>query len=202
VSMIDKKRIIQLLGTGLQARAVANAVGCEESYISQLLSDEVISGEVVALRAAALTANTERDGKIDTIEDALLSRLHDAIETGQIYKPGDILRAFAVTNAAKRRGVPANEAVTLQQTVVQLQIPERVARQFTINQSGEVVDVETGTGETRQTLVTMSTHTLLSVLANRGEKKDGAENKYVEVSKYLPGAAVESQKRLGNSNGD
>jgi hypothetical protein len=172
----DKRQIKELLGTGLSNEIVATAVGCDSAYISQLLSDEVFAGEVTALRAAALTANSKRDRKIDGIEDALIVKLEELMDSGVIYKPNDVLRAFTVINNAKRRGVSAAESITINNTVVNLSLPNRVVREFVQNAQGEVVEVE------GQTLVTMPAHQLLKNLVNRG---DGSE-KYARVSRFLP----------------
>lgn len=182
---LDKNRIKELLGTGLGNEIVATAVGCDPSYITQLLADEEFAGAVSELRATALTANSARDRKIDTIEDLLIDQMHEAVEMKQIYKPQDILRSFAVINAAKRRGVPAHQALVINNNIVNLQIPEAVVKNFTVNTHGEVVDVE---GET---LVTMPAHNLLKKLAeSRGDK--GAV--YESVSRYLPASIVERDK--------
>lgn len=181
---LNKEKIKELLGSGLDNVVVANAVGCTLPYLTELMSDPLFAGEVIELRSKALTSHTKRDREIDGIEDELISKLKDAISTDQIYKPRDILQAFAVLNAAKRRGVPAHASMTQINTVVQLNLPERLLKQFTITPQGEVIDVETDTG--KQTLVTMPAHTLLEQLAKRDE---GDGEKYREVAKYLPEAA-------------
>lgn len=178
----DRKQIQELLGSGLSNAVVASAVGVSDSYISQLMADETFAAAVVAARTLSLTANSARDKSIDSLEDSLLDKLKDVIETNQIYKPQDILRAFAVVNIAKRRGVAAHESLVINQTVVNLTIPEKVIRTFTTNTQGEVVDVE------GQTLVTMPAHTLLKKLVeSKGDK--GAV--YEKISRHIP-AAIES----------
>jgi hypothetical protein len=176
---LDKDQIKELLGTGLSNDVVARAVGCDSSYISQLMSSEDFATEVVALRTKALTDNTVRDKKIDSLEDKLIDRLETAIDSNQIYKPTDILRAFNTVNAAKRRGVPSQEHLTSQQTIVNLQLPVVVINKFVTNSQGEVVEAE------GKTLVTMSSSRLLQKLATeRGV--DG--ERYAELRKFLPPA--------------
>ena len=58
--MIDKERAKKLLGSGVQAEIVAATLGCEPSYISQLLSDDHFREEVIALRMATLTHQISR----------------------------------------------------------------------------------------------------------------------------------------------
>lgn len=183
--MISTDRIKELLGSGLGNSIVASAVGCEDAYISQLLADPDFAHEVVELRSKALTEHTKRDRSIDSIEDTLIVKLKEAIDTDQLYRPRDILRAFGMVNNAKRRGVPAHANITQVNTVVNLNLPERIVKQFTMTAQGEVIDVETEEGG-KQTLVTMPAHTLLQQLAKRSGKD---AEKYGEVAKYLPEAA-------------
>lgn len=190
---LDKEQIKGLLGTGLSNEVVATAVGCDPSYITQLMSDETFSGEVISLRAAALTANSKRDRKADGIEDKLLLRLEEAVDNNLIYKPNDILRATAIVNNMKRRGVPANESLNLNNRIVNLTIPVRIQQQFITNANGEVVEVA------GKTLVTMNSQTLLKELAETSGSTDG-KSKFEQVGRYLPSAAAvtaESIRKTG-----
>lgn len=175
---INKEQVKQLLGTGLSVEVVATAVGCAHEYISLLMADEQFKEEVVTLRTVALTAASARDRGIDGIEETLIERLKELIDSRSIYRPRDILSAFHVMNNAKRRGVQATNSLTINNTVVNLQLPKAVTRKFTINQTGEVIGVED------QTLVTMPTHQLLANLSK--EAKDGEGKKYEDVGRFVP----------------
>lgn len=190
---LDKEQIKSLLGTGLSNEVVASAVGCDPSYITQLMSDSQFSQEVVVMRAAALTANSKRDRKIDAVEDTLIAKFEEVLP--MVYKPTDVLRAMSVVNNMKRRGVPANEALTINNRIVNLNMPVQIIQNFTKNSNGEVIEVE------GKTLVTMPSQTLLSTLASsRGEatEENGQQNKFAKVSRYLPSAAVDQIKRTGS----
>jgi len=178
---ISKDQIRDLLGSGLSNDIVATAVGCDPSYISQLLSDPEFADAVTTLRMQSLTAANKRDATVDGIEDKILKRLDDAVSSNLIYKPQDLLRAFQVVNAAKRRGVPAHENVTINNKIVNLNIPTKVIQNFTIDARGEVVEVE------GQTMVTMPAHQLLNSLAS---EKGNDGDKYRKVAAYLPGAGA------------
>lgn len=184
----SKDKIIELLGTGLAPEVVADAVGVTPGYISQLLSDDSFKEQVIALRTVSLTANTARDKKIDSIEDGLIDQLSEAVESRQIYKPREILSAFAVVNAARRRGIPAQSAIGLQQAVISLQMPTVVIQHFSTTAQGEVIDVTVN--ERKQTLVTMPSGNLLKTLA---AKDTGNGDQYERVSKYLPSGASSSE---------
>ena len=67
----------------------------------------------------------------------------------------EIIKAFSVINAAKRRGQSAPEALTSKQSIIQLNIPAILLQQFTTNVHNQVVQV----GE--QSLLTIPSATLL-----------------------------------------
>lgn len=175
--MINQQQVRDLLGQGLSNEIVATTVGCDPSYISQLMSDETFSQEVIALRAANLTAANSRDKSIDSIEDSLILKLKDAVDQNLIYKPNDIMRAFFTVNNAKRRGVPAHEAVVIQNRVVNLTIPQVVVNKFVTNIHNEVVEVG------NDTLVTMDSRQLLDNMSNREGGKHAEQLK--KIAGYL-----------------
>lgn len=174
---VSQQQIKELLGTGLSNEVVATAVGCDPSYISQLLSDEDFSTEVANLRMKNLISANSRDRKLDDLEDKLLDKLIDTVDF--IHKPGDQLRALAVVNAAKRRGTSSVEQTVVQNTIVNLQIPTQIVQKFVTNAQGEVIEVA------GQTMVTMNSGSLLRELA--AEKSDDGE-KYRQVLSRLPGS--------------
>jgi hypothetical protein len=150
-------RALALLGQGIPPTAVANALGVDISRISQLLSDETFAAAVVEKKFEALSKHNERDASIDGMEDKLLEQLKYALP--MMTRPMEIIRAFAVINAAKRRGQSAPEALTSKQTILQLNIPQILLQQFTTNVHNQVVQV----GE--QSLLTIPSAALLKTAA-------------------------------------
>lgn len=176
----DKEKISDLLGTGLSIETVASAVGCDPSYISQLMANQLFADTVVEKRTVGLLAANKRDRSIDAIEDKLIDNLATLVEEGQIYKPADVLRSFAVLNAAKRRGVPAHDSTTINATIVNLNMPTKILNNFVTNTQGEVIEAGS------QTLVTMPAHQLLKTLATSGNANDQERAKYDQVGRFLP----------------
>ncbi len=154
--MIQQDRVIQLLGSGLSAEVVATAVGCEPSYISQLLADDEFAKKVSELRIQNLQAATKRDNKWDEIEDKLLDKLKDSVE--YIMKPREILAALATVNSAKRRGATAQESLTINNTVVNLTLPQKAVHNFVVNQTNQVIGIND------QSLLTMPSMNVKSLL--------------------------------------
>lgn len=173
----DRDRIKELLGSGLGPTAVATAIGCEPSAITNLMMDEEFRLEIMSLRSERLTKVNARDDKLGGIEDDLIEKIANSMD--MLYKPRDLLAAFRVINSAQRRGVPAHETTVVNNTVVNLTLPKEVVKSFTMTPQGEIVEVE------GQTLVTMPTQQLLRQLAERG--KDG---RYDKVARFLPSAGI------------
>lgn len=180
---VNKDQVKELLGSGLSNEIVASAVGCEPQYITQLMADENFAAEVIALRTASLQANSKRDRNIDRLEDKVIDKLEQAMDT--MYKPQELLRTFQVLNAAKRRGVPAHESVTVNQQIVNLNIPQQVIQNFVMNRHGEVIEAE------GQTLVTMPAKQLLAQLSasSSGEHND----KYRKIAGFIPGSGRDAE---------
>lgn len=190
---VSKEQIKELLGSGLGPEVVASAVGCDISYVSQLLSDELFATEVTARRTLALQSHTKRDNKIDSIEDRLLDKLDNMLdETVAFMKPRDALMAFSVINKAVRRGAPVHGTGgngvggTSITNIINLQLPQKIVRKFTRNSKNEVVETE------GQTLVTMPSHMLLRNLSEQATAsgKSGDGEKYTDALKFLPGGVT------------
>lgn len=173
----DKDRILELLGSGLSNTIVATTVGCDPSYITQLMSTEEFSSAVIERRSATLLSASKRDRKADNVEDTLLDLLKEHVETRQIYKPADVLRAYATINRATRRGNPADQSVTINNNIVQLTIPTVVIKNFTKNTHGEVIEVE------GQDMQTMPAQSLLKHLA-RTKGVEGGQV-YERVGRFI-----------------
>lgn len=152
-------RILELLGTGLSPEIVASAAGVTPSYISQLLSEESFSKQVTQLRFDNLQAASTRDRAYDDIEDKLIEKMRDLLP--MMYKPLEVLRAITVINGAKRRGAAAPENIHINNTVVNLTIPNQILQRFIVNATNQVVEVSGNEMTNSQTLVTMPSSQLL-----------------------------------------
>jgi D-arabinose 1-dehydrogenase-like Zn-dependent alcohol dehydrogenase len=161
-TLISKDRILKLLGSGLSNDAVATAVGCDHSYISQLMAEDAFRDQVLELRAVALTAATERDRKTDTLEERALSKLDAMLDW--VTKPGDMLKFFQVLNAAKRRGTTATDNLVINQQIVNLQLPANALQKLVMDARGEVVEID------GQSMLTMQPATLIKqIVAESGD---------------------------------
>lgn len=156
----NQERAIDLLGKGIPPASVALTLGVTASAVSQWLADSQFAEKVIERKFSSLSKQIDRDTSIDTLEDKLLESLKFALP--MMTRPMEILKAFSVINAAKRRGIQAEVAPTQQQTVVNLNIPQVLIQHFTKNIHNQVIQVG------QQSLVTIQSGTLL--------KKVEAEN--------------------------
>lgn len=166
--MIDKDKALQLLGTGLGPTEVSTTLGCDPSYISQLLMDEGFRSEVLTLRMQHLQASTRRDKEIDSIEDELLVKVRENLP--YLVKWADIVRAFAIVNSAKRRGAQSAGNINVTQQIVNISLPEAARRVFTTNHEGVVVQVD------EQVTTTMPLQTLLRDRIKQGKGDNNGAN--------------------------
>jgi hypothetical protein len=153
-------RILELLGSGVQPVQVASAVGCSESYISQLLSDDEFARAVAQKRYDLLVAESGRDRAYDHIEDQLLEKLKAALPF--ITKTGEILASIKVINGAKRRGAATLGGAASNNTVIQLVLPTKTKARFTVGSNGQVLEVSSGAGS--QSLLTVQSSSVSRLL--------------------------------------
>jgi len=134
-----KDKIKALLGQGHSAELVSTILGCDPSYISQLLENEAFRNEVSELRVIALQAATTRDRKWDELEDKLLDKLHASADF--VIKPREIAMLLSMANAAKRRGTTTQESITINNKIVTLVIPEKLNMNFSLSSNNQVIAV-------------------------------------------------------------
>ena len=145
------ERVLSLLGAGVQPVQVASAVGCSESYISQLLADEDFAKAVAQKRYELLVAESGRDRAYDDIEDQLLEKLKASLPF--ITKTAEILASIKIVNGAKRRGAGTLGGAASNNTVIQLVLPAKTKARFTADANGQVVEVSSEAGS--QSLLTV-----------------------------------------------
>src|SRR6478736_8339071 len=98
-----RDRIKEMLGKGLQQSVVASAVGCDPSYISQLMEEEEFKMAVLIARATTLEGGIKRDNSWDEIEEMALAKAKDGMN--YLSNPRDLIRIAHLANGAKRRAV-------------------------------------------------------------------------------------------------
>lgn len=155
--MASKEQIIALAESGIAPALIAKRAGVSESYVSQVLSEDSIRARTIKAQLAVLDERTARDAKYDAIEDELLEKTKKLVPA--LYKPQDIIKVLLMINRAERRGASSQQLAELansrQDSVVPLELPERVRTKIIKSHTREVISVN-GRG-----LITKDSRTLL-----------------------------------------
>lgn len=153
-----KERIISLLSQGISASQVAAAVGCDDSYVSQIISDPEVFKSIQSARAENFSKYLETDSIADRAEKMALEKVEKLIPF--ISRPLEAVRTYQILNAAKRRTNGA-EVASPAATIVTLEVPEKLAVSFKVTTDKQVIEVE------GRTLTTMPAKSLTTRLAER-----------------------------------
>lgn len=141
--MASKEQIIALAESGIAHSLIAKRTGVSESYISQVLSEDSIRAKTIQAQLAVLDERTARDAKYDAIEDALLEKTSEIVPN--LYKPQDIIKVLMMINKAERRGASSQQLAELansrQDSVVPLELPERIRTKIIKSHTKEVISV-------------------------------------------------------------
>ncbi len=135
-------RIVELAGANVPNHIIASTVGCDASYVTQILSKEQNAERVAELRGHRAAKMIERDGKIEQIEDLALDRALQLVPMQtDVMK---VARIFQVFNGAKKssdHGI--NPTANGTGTTVILELPHATEVQFKITaKDRQVIEVE------------------------------------------------------------
>lgn len=136
--MIDEDKVVKYLSKGLSTTAIAKAVGCEPSYISQLREREDIKAKVAANSAELEVADVTFDEELEDAEETALARIKRQLPMANL---GQALVAFRTLNTARRRkdGPVAPVQVNVNVT---LELPSSALPRYVTNQQNEIVEVD------------------------------------------------------------
>lgn len=162
-------RAMKLQAGGANQRETANALGVDETLISQFNSEQDYKDQLHALVAAAFKNAQEIDENYQEIEHTLSKRLKEL--TAYMMNPDQVLRTLKFANEAKRKigSNPANTNGSYnggdgnKLTPAILLLPVAIKREFVLNPNNEIVGVD----ETE--LVTLNSSALNAMVARRKE---------------------------------
>lgn len=162
--MIDKRRVAALFVQGVGTEEIANTLGCDPSYVSQLREDGEIARFVEEERGAITLRSAEFDDRLDRAEEKAL----EIIERNLPFaNPNTALKTFHVLNTANRRkaALPGNSNnVAVQVTLI---LPQSALPQYVTNERKEIIEVE---GRTMLSATPSSIEALAEARAGRNAK--------------------------------
>jgi hypothetical protein len=175
------ERIKKLLGQGLTGSVVAAAVGCDPSYISQLLDDEDFKRDVSILRASNAEGAVKRDRSWDQVEDMALDKAIQMLPL--VSRPSDLVRLAAMANAAKRRATEFAGGSENAAPVVNLVLPHAASIHFQMNANSQVVEVD------GRSMAALPTKHLADKLKERRDGREAAG--VIDVMPALPNVQLQ-----------
>ena len=161
--MIDKKKVASYLVQGVGTEAIAGALGCEPSYISQLREDP----EVLALMETTTSGLTVQDVEFDERLARTEANALSLIERNLPFaNPHTALATFKVLNSANRRksAIQQNNAVAVNVTLI---LPQSALPNYVTNERKEIIEVE---GRTMLSATPRSMEALADARASRDAK--------------------------------
>lgn len=149
--------IVECLQQGFEQKAIADALGCSESYVSQLIAARP---ELRQAKQQLSDRYADTDALYDKIEQEALKQLEMRLAT--CTKPMELVRIAQAMNAAKRRSLPVEVGAGAGAgTVVHVTIPQQVAvQQFQFNAHNQAIALTATDGKQERALITASTEQL------------------------------------------
>lgn len=156
--MTPKEQAIELLCKGIQATQVADAIGVDPSYVSQLKADPEIAAKIQQSLAANTVADTEFDERLERAEDLALQQIERRLPMANLQQS---MQAFRILNGATKRKHQTLNPGAGAGVIVNIHLPASAVPRYTLNAQNEIVDVE------GKAMVAASAKSLDEVLAAR-----------------------------------
>lgn len=157
-------QIKEMLGCGISQSAISSTLGVDPSYISQLLTNDEFRNDVQRKQIVNLKGATDRDKKLEALEDKAIERLSQTIDF--VTKPMEAARILSIVNNTKRRGAEVNgQNAAGGAPIVNLVIPEAARVAFTFNESMQIIDVQ------GRSMAPMPTTRVQEMLAERKKQR-------------------------------
>lgn len=180
-------RIQKLLGCGLPTTVVASTVGCDPSYVSQLLEDDEFKSGVLLARAQQTEELVTRDKNWNAVEDLALEKALQMLPL--VSRPNDLIRIATFANAAKRRAGEYTGMHESQAAVVNITLPAGASVHFQMNANSQVVEVD------GRSMASLPTKHLTERLKERREAREAAGIVDVSVPKLQEKQAVLTERK-------
>lgn len=135
-----EEKIIELLGAGVKPSVVAASVGCDPSYVSQLMEKEEVAARVQDLRAQAAAEMVGKDKDITDIEQLALNRIKTLLpmQTNLAL----VTKVFQAMNGARKStDIGLAQAGAQPSAIVSLSLPAASEVFLKITTDNQVVEI-------------------------------------------------------------
>ena len=137
--MTPKEQAIELLCKGISTTQVADAIGVDPSYISQLRQEEGVEERIAHALAATSIADVEFDDRVQRAEDLALQQIEKRLPFANISQS---MQAFKILNGAVKRKHQNLNPGAGAGVAVNIHLPASAVPRYTLNARNEIVDVE------------------------------------------------------------
>lgn len=163
------ERIQSMLSLGLEPAVVARTVGISVEQIQQLMENDEFSSAVVSAKIEHAVSASNRDRKLEQLEDTAIERLSRSLEMTPLMKPMEAAKILSIVNQTKRRGAETNGNTPQSgAAIVGILLPEVARVNFTLNQNSQVVDVD------GRSMAALPTNKLLELAVQRRQVIEAA----------------------------
>lgn len=163
--MIDKKKVARYLMQGVGTEAIAGALGCEPSYISQLKEDPEVLAFMETEKSGLSVEDVEFDERLDRTEDKALQMVERNLA---FANPHTALAAFKILNSATRRKTAVQQTQQAVAVNVTLVLPQAALPTYITNERKEIIEVE---GRTMLSATPRSMEALIDARAGKDAKQ-------------------------------
>lgn len=133
-------RIVDLLGAGVPPGVVAQSVGCDPSYVSQLCEREDIVARIQDLRSQRAAEMVGKDKDINDIEQLALNRIKTLLPMQTDLMK--ITKVFATMNGARKStDIGLAQQGNQPSAIVSLQLPAAAEVFLKITTDNQVVEI-------------------------------------------------------------
>lgn len=163
--MALKERIIEMLKAGVSPTHVAEAVGCDISYVSQIKSDPETAAAIADAQLGSIEEDITHDELLASAELKALRAIEQRLGHANF---GQALAAYKVLNAATRRNTKnlVNGANTTNIGVqVNLTLPATSLPNYVKNSNNEIIEVE------GKAMITANVSHIDAMLQRRADEK-------------------------------
>lgn len=156
---LNKEHAITLLAQGISTSQVAAAIGCDDSYISQLKADPEVQQQIAERSATQTLADVTFDTTLERAESLALEKIEKNLPFATL---GQAMAAFRVLNGARRRKDGVVSAADGGTTInVNLTLPANAMPRYVTNAQSEIVEVD------GKTMISATPKTIDQILAAR-----------------------------------
>jgi len=140
-----QEKIVGMLKAGIPDATVAMATGASPGYVSGIR--ETYREEIIAATAGRIERAVQIDDSYNRVEEQLIGKLEEALNSGMVYKTRDLLEGIKVVNGAARRAAPGlvasgdGRSTENGRVVIEIQLPESAKVKYVKDSKNRVIEV-------------------------------------------------------------